>query len=149
MSRPCWHCDYRMSSWVVGFTRAWLNPSYAVVVTTFETLIVQRKQSGEHMVRKANSAHDVHMRWLQQIWKHEMMSPSVARPSDAPHSPPHAGYSGTSSECIKTTFRNRTFLERYLLVFSEISILVRVNQFLYECTRLRKSCYPWRNKPWW
>jgi hypothetical protein len=82
-----------------------------------------------NMVRKAISAHDMHMRWSQRIWKHEMMSPFVARPSDAPHFPPHAGYLvhhqnvprlpseiGHSSKGIS----------------SEFSILVRVNQFLCE-----------------
>jgi hypothetical protein len=48
MSRPPWHCDSRISSCGVGSTRAWPNPSYAVVVTTFEILIAWRKQSGEY-----------------------------------------------------------------------------------------------------
>lgn len=78
-----------------GGTRSWLDPSSAVVVvTTFETLIAlgEAQWRENYDPQRPTQRTNMHMRWTQQIWKHEMMSLwSVARPSDAPHSP-QGGY---------------------------------------------------------
>jgi hypothetical protein len=99
-----------------GVSRAWLNPSYAVVVvTTFETLIAWGGcgVAKHEWSTKANSAHDMHMRWTQQIWKHEMMSlVCCTGQSRLPRSPllQRRVTLGTSHEVSKTTFRTRAIL---------------------------------------